>query len=178
MIAFTPLIALHSDTSKPTTRPGDNARPLLEAMRMACSCTMVNTLTGTTSLNTEIVDDGAGIEKQGIGRNQCRDGGEDREQDEERDAASDRQQPVGLHLAVGTPENVVPALPRKLERMRGMAPAVAFLRTVKLESLVPPNCAAHRTAAPLCPQILFPHVAALGRAAAEPRTSTKQWRQY
>jgi hypothetical protein len=51
--AVTPLMALHSDTSKPTTNPVESARPLLEAMRVACSCTMLSTFPGTTSFNTE-----------------------------------------------------------------------------------------------------------------------------
>ena len=52
-MAFTPLMALHSDTSMPTTKPIESARPLLDAMRLACSCTMLSTLSGTTSLSSE-----------------------------------------------------------------------------------------------------------------------------
>jgi hypothetical protein len=52
-MAFTPLMALHNDTRIPTTMPILSARPLLDAMRLACSRTILSILSGTTSCSSE-----------------------------------------------------------------------------------------------------------------------------
>ena len=81
----------------------------------------------------EIVGDGGRVEEQPVGRHQGSDGWKDRQQDEKRDAARDRQQAVGIHLAVRAPEDVAPAPPGNLQRMGGVTAAATFVRPAELE---------------------------------------------
>ena len=60
------------------------------------------------------------------------DGGKDCEQNEERDAASNRQQAIGLHFAISAPKDVVPPPPRDLQRMAGVAAAATFAGSTQL----------------------------------------------
>src|SRR4029450_6629312 len=57
-----------------------------------------------------------------VKRDQRRDRRKYREQAEEHYAGGDSQQPVFVDLFIGTPQNLLPSLPRHLERVGGMVP--------------------------------------------------------